>query len=146
MNGRTRQHMAGHRRNTLWIAFMVHSLSGLVLACFLPLHLLALGLAIRGESALDDLLNVEFSDLARSPRSTDQATFDPELFTPPAYVEFPYSQSVDAEEVGQTMPHLVHRVVRLVTMERPIARIVCDELDIARRADGHVRRVLGDPR
>ena len=56
MNGRTRQHMAGHRRNTLWIAFMVHSLSGLVLACFLPLHLLALGLAIRGESALDDLL------------------------------------------------------------------------------------------
>jgi len=54
-------------------------------------------------SALDDLLNEEFSDLARSPRSTDQATFDPELFTPPAYVEFPYSQSVDAEGLAEVV-------------------------------------------
>ncbi len=35
---------------------MVHRLSGLALACFLPLHFLTLGLAIRGEAALDGAL------------------------------------------------------------------------------------------
>jgi fumarate reductase subunit D len=50
------QHNAGHRRNALWLAAMVHRLSGLALACFLPLHFLALGLAIRGAGALDGFL------------------------------------------------------------------------------------------
>ena len=54
-------------------------------------------------SALDDLLNERFTDLARSPRSTDQATFDPELFTAPVYVEFPYSQTVDAEGLAEVV-------------------------------------------
>jgi fumarate reductase subunit D len=35
---------------------MVHRISGLALACFLPLHFLALGLAIEGEARLDGLL------------------------------------------------------------------------------------------
>ena len=35
---------------------MVHRLSGLALACFLPLHFLALGLAIDGEARLDGFL------------------------------------------------------------------------------------------
>ena len=35
---------------------MVHRLSGLALACFLPLHFLVLGLAIGGEVPLDRLL------------------------------------------------------------------------------------------
>lgn len=47
---------AGHRRNALWIAALVHRLSGLALACFLPIHFLALGLAIRGEASLDGFL------------------------------------------------------------------------------------------
>jgi fumarate reductase subunit D len=47
---------AGHRRDALWIAAMVHRLSGLALACFLPLHFLALGLAIEGEARLDGFL------------------------------------------------------------------------------------------
>jgi fumarate reductase subunit D len=51
-----RQHAGGHRRNALWIAAMVHRLSGLALACFLPLHFLALGFAIDGEARLDGFL------------------------------------------------------------------------------------------
>jgi fumarate reductase subunit D len=53
---RPRQHIGGHRRDALWIAAMVHRLSGLVLAAFLPLHFLALGLAIEGEATLDGFL------------------------------------------------------------------------------------------
>ena len=53
---RTRQHIGGHRRDVLWIAAMVHRVSGLALACFLPLHFLALGLAIDGEARLDGFL------------------------------------------------------------------------------------------
>jgi fumarate reductase subunit D len=49
-------HTTAHRRNALWMAALVHRLSGLVLACFLPLHFLALGLAIDGEARLDGFL------------------------------------------------------------------------------------------
>jgi fumarate reductase subunit D len=45
-----------HRGSTLWIAAMVHRLSGLGLAIFLPLHFLALGLAIEGEARLESFL------------------------------------------------------------------------------------------
>jgi fumarate reductase subunit D len=45
-----------HRRNWLWLAALVHRLSGIALACFLPLHFLALGLAIEGEARLDGFL------------------------------------------------------------------------------------------
>ena len=46
-----------HRRSGLWIAALVHRISGVALACFLPLHFLALGLAIEGEARLDDFLS-----------------------------------------------------------------------------------------
>lgn len=42
----------GYRRERLWQAAMVHRVSGLLLALFLPLHFLALGLAIEGEARL----------------------------------------------------------------------------------------------
>jgi fumarate reductase subunit D len=45
-----------HRKDALWIAALVHRLSGLALAIFLPLHFLALGLAINGEAKLDGFL------------------------------------------------------------------------------------------
>ncbi len=45
-----------HRHYVLWIAALVHRLSGIALACFLPLHFLALGLAIEGEARLDGFL------------------------------------------------------------------------------------------
>jgi len=56
MGQRPRLHTGGHRHNALWIAAMVHRISGLALACFLPLHFLALGLAIQGEARLDGFL------------------------------------------------------------------------------------------
>jgi fumarate reductase subunit D len=45
-----------HRTNALWLAALIHRLSGLALAIFLPLHFLALGLAIQGEAKLDTFL------------------------------------------------------------------------------------------
>jgi succinate dehydrogenase subunit D len=48
--------MLAHRGNALWIAALVHRISGLALAAFLPLHFLALGLAIEGEARLDGFL------------------------------------------------------------------------------------------
>jgi len=51
----TARHL-GHRRSVLWVAALVHRLSGLTLAVFLPLHFLTLGLALHGEQQLDGLL------------------------------------------------------------------------------------------
>ena len=45
-----------HRGSALWIAAMIHRSSGLALAIFLPLHFLALGLAIDGEAKLESFL------------------------------------------------------------------------------------------
>jgi fumarate reductase subunit D len=45
-----------HRKNLLWIAALVHRLSGLALSIFLPLHFLTLGLAINGEARLEGFL------------------------------------------------------------------------------------------
>jgi succinate dehydrogenase subunit D len=47
---------AGHRRDRFWVAAMVHRLSGVLLACFLPVHFLILGLAIERTSNLDGFL------------------------------------------------------------------------------------------
>ena len=47
---------AAHRGQPLWTAALIHRLSGLLLALFLPLHFLALGLAIKGEGQLDSFL------------------------------------------------------------------------------------------
>jgi fumarate reductase subunit D len=52
----TRRHVTGYRRDLLWIAALVHRLSGILLAVFLPLHFLVLGLAIDGEAKLDGFL------------------------------------------------------------------------------------------
>ena len=53
---------------------------------------------------------------------------------------------LDAEHVRHVVAHRVHRVVRLVAVKRPVALDVGDELDGARRADGHVHRRLRAPR
>ncbi len=45
-----------YRRNALWVAAMVHRLSGLGLAAFLPFHFLALGLSLQGAAHLDGFL------------------------------------------------------------------------------------------
>jgi fumarate reductase subunit D len=45
-----------HRQSVLWIAALVHRLSGLALAIFLPFHFSTLGLAIEGEASLEKFL------------------------------------------------------------------------------------------
>lgn len=49
-----------HRRSPLWIASLIHRLSGLALAMFLPIHFFVLGLAFGGGDRLDAFLR--FSD------------------------------------------------------------------------------------
>ena len=49
-------HTKGYRRDRLWLAAMIHRVSGLALALFLPLHFLVLGLAIESEARLDGFL------------------------------------------------------------------------------------------
>jgi fumarate reductase subunit D len=44
------------RKNLLWLAALLHRLSGLGLAIFLPLHFLTLGLALDGEARLEGFL------------------------------------------------------------------------------------------
>ena len=45
-----------NRNHPAYWAFLVHRLSGLLLALFLPLHFIALGRALAGEAALDQFL------------------------------------------------------------------------------------------
>ena len=46
-----------HRRHTLWLAYAMHRLSGVLLALFLPLHFYVLGLALQDTTELDRVLN-----------------------------------------------------------------------------------------
>jgi fumarate reductase subunit D len=46
------------RNHPAWWAFLVHRLSGLALALFLPLHFWALGRALQGAAALDGFLRL----------------------------------------------------------------------------------------
>lgn len=47
-----------YKRDLLWYAALVHRLSGIGLAVFLPLHFLVLGLAIEGAGRLDGALRL----------------------------------------------------------------------------------------
>ncbi len=45
-----------HRKHTLWLAFILHRISGLALALFLPFHFLVLAYALNDAAALDGFL------------------------------------------------------------------------------------------
>ncbi len=45
-----------NRNHPAWWAFIVHRVSGLLLAAFIPLHFWALGQALAGEAALDGFI------------------------------------------------------------------------------------------
>ena len=49
--------MKAHRRQPLYLAFLLHRLSGLALALFLPLHFYVLGRALAGDAAFDAALS-----------------------------------------------------------------------------------------
>ena len=49
--------MKPHRRQPLYLAFLLHRLSGLGLALFLPFHFYVLALALDGEAGLNRFLH-----------------------------------------------------------------------------------------
>jgi len=52
-------------KNIAWWAFVVHRLSGLGLALFLPVHFFLLSQALRGEAALDRALTLTHSPIVK---------------------------------------------------------------------------------
>ncbi|SEH25521.1 hypothetical protein [Magnetospirillum fulvum] len=56
--------LRSHRDHPGWWAYLLHRLSGLVIALFLPLHFLALGLALDA-AMLDDFLDWTHAPLVR---------------------------------------------------------------------------------
>ncbi|MCP4331687.1 MAG: succinate dehydrogenase, cytochrome b556 subunit [Gammaproteobacteria bacterium] len=49
--------MKAHRKQPLYLAFLLHRISGLGLALFLPLHFYVLGLSLQGGAMLDRFLH-----------------------------------------------------------------------------------------
>jgi fumarate reductase subunit D len=58
--------MRASHRQPGFLAALLHRLSGLALAIFLPLHFLALGLALNGAAPLDTFLAVTHHPLAKA--------------------------------------------------------------------------------
>ena len=59
-----------HRQHPLRLAWLVHRISGLTLALFLPVHFFVLGLAIRDTAALDGFLALTQSPLVKAAEFT----------------------------------------------------------------------------
>lgn len=57
--------LAARRRHQGYVAFLLHRISGIALAVFLPLHFLTLGLAIEGADELQSFLDVADNVLAK---------------------------------------------------------------------------------
>ena len=55
-----------HRGSALWLAAMIHRLSGLALAIFLPIHFFVLGLSFHGGVRLDAFLRWSDQPLVKS--------------------------------------------------------------------------------
>jgi len=47
----------GHRNQALWYAFIIHRISGIALALFLPAHFYVLALTLKNRAALDEALS-----------------------------------------------------------------------------------------
>lgn len=54
-----------HRRHPLWLAYMLHRLSGLALAVFLPAHFHVLSLALTRPERLDRFLSLAENPLVK---------------------------------------------------------------------------------
>ena len=54
-----------HRKQPLWLAYMLHRVSGVALALFLPMHFYVLSLALTEGAALDDALHWTENPLAK---------------------------------------------------------------------------------
>lgn len=49
--------MKGHRNQALWYAFLIHRVSGIALALFLPVHFYILALTLKNPATLDEFLH-----------------------------------------------------------------------------------------
>ena len=54
-----------HRRHPLWLAYMLHRISGLALALFLPAHFWVLSLALTDPDQLDQFLSFADNPLVK---------------------------------------------------------------------------------
>jgi len=54
-----------HRSHPLWIAYLLHRLSGLGLALFLPIHFYVLAMALNQPQALDEMLRFADNPLVK---------------------------------------------------------------------------------
>ena len=54
-----------HRSHPLWLAYLLHRLSGLALALFLPVHLWVLSLALTDPDRLDRFLTLTDDPLVK---------------------------------------------------------------------------------
>lgn len=57
---------SGYRREILWSMAFIHRISGVLLACFLPVHFLLLGAALEGPAKLDSALAWTASPLVKA--------------------------------------------------------------------------------
>ncbi|RDD71195.1 succinate dehydrogenase, cytochrome b556 subunit [Paracoccus versutus] len=57
--------MKPHRKHPLWLAYMLHRLSGLALALFLPAHFYVLSLALTRPQQLDRFLSFADNPLVK---------------------------------------------------------------------------------
>ncbi len=57
--------MKPHRKHPLWLAYMLHRLSGLALALFLPAHFYVLALALTRPQQLDRFLSFADNPLVK---------------------------------------------------------------------------------
>ena len=53
------------RTHALWLAYMLHRLSGLALALFLPLHFWVLGMALNDADRLDSFLSITANPMVK---------------------------------------------------------------------------------
>ena len=54
-----------HRNHPLWFAFLLHRVSGVLLALFLPVHFYVLALALTDPAALDGFLSLTENTLVK---------------------------------------------------------------------------------
>jgi SAM-dependent methyltransferase len=74
--------------------------------------------------ALDELLASRLAGLPRSPPSTDEAIFEPELFEPPQRAEFPHRQIVDAAGLADVVATRAY----VIDLPEPARAALLDEV------------------
>lgn len=75
-------------------------------------------------AALDELLATRLAGFPRSPRSTDEASFDPDLFDTPERAAFPHHQIVDAAGLADVVATRAY----VIDLPEPARAALLDEV------------------